>query len=332
MSYAIFMRGASKKSGSALIAGASKHGSALIMVMLVVAGITTIIFATQRIALVQFSQSVREEDNLSATYAAQAGIEDGLSRYRFERNSETGDDTMFRFNLTTGNYQNYQTANASHEIDIETDIAEGVEGDFDPKYQYYDLTMSYRTRSIGLRSNGDTNFASDPHPLKVDKAVTLTGFASNPAPYYLRYAFDFTGCSDSRAFVAVQQVVVRTGGNRTSSQVLAKRSQAINEVYDSYLTSTNMLLNDNGIYDSISVTARAYYCQVKYAFGTTAADNGRLSSNVPEFDGLITDIISSGYFGSAKRTLIARVDRQTGNLIGIFDYILYAGGSGGTIN
>ena len=123
-----------------------QRGSALIMVMLVIAGITTIVFSTQRIALVQFSQSVREEDNLAAYYAAKAGVEDGLARYHFDKNTQTLVDKMFRFDLTAGTAPD---PNESYEIPSNTSITDGVGGeDFNPKHQYYDLVISYKTRAI----------------------------------------------------------------------------------------------------------------------------------------------------------------------------------------
>lgn len=336
MIYAKDMLGGRKSAGALNLPGA-KRGSALIMVMLVVAGITTIIFATQRIALVQFSQSVRQEDNLSATYAAKAGIEDGLARYRFERNSETGQDTKFRFNLTTGNYFNYNTQPSTHEIPVDADIVEGVDEDYDPEFQYYDLTMSYRTNAYGVDEDGNPifNAPNNTDVLEKDESVTLSGFQPSTDPYYLRYAFRFNQtCADNNpnAFVALQQITT-TSSSTTTSQTLAKLSSATNYVYDSATTATNLKINDTGSI-VVSVRITAFFCNVEYAFSSTGDPDGTVPSENPEFefDGLTSDIISTGYFGSAKRTLIAQVDRRTGDLIGIFDYVLYAGGSGGTIN
>jgi len=311
--------------------GELKRGSALIMVMLVVAGITTIIFATQRIALVQFSQSVRQEDNLAATYAAQAGIEDGLARYRFERNSQTERLKKFRLNLTTGNYFNYENASTTHELDENTDIEEGVNGDFDPQNQYYDLTMAFRTNSYGIENNGTPNFSQTNDVLSENESVILTGFRPSTSPYFLRYVlrFDSTcAVSNPDAFVTVQQV--KNSGQ--ASQVVAKLSQSIGNVYDS-ARFANMKIYDTGV-TAVSVKISAFYCQVEMAFATTSTVDGSSPSSDPNlaFDGLTTNIISTGYFGSAKRTLIAQINRRTGELIGIFDYLLYAGGSGSTIN
>lgn len=311
-----------------------RAGSALIMVMLVVAGITTIIFATQRIALVQFSQSVREEDNLSAYYAAKAGIEDGLARYRFERNTQTSAEMKFRFNLTTGAFP----SDEGYEIPSDTDIEEGINGDYDPDDQYYDMVVNYKTKSINtVDSEGEFAFSATNDILKKDEVITLTGFPYTETDYFLRYGFRFDPSCDSgdldKAFVALQQVRTDTEGVEVTSQDIANYSNptVINGVYDSRRTGTNMRVGaDNFSVSSIRV--RAFFCDVEFAFITTDTNDGAtFSEDTPEFDGLTTEVLSTGYYGSAKRTLIAQVNRQTGELIGVFDFILYAGGNTGTI-
>lgn len=312
------------------------RGSALIMVMLVVAGITTIIFSTQRIALVQFSQSVREEDNLAATYAAQAGIEDGLARYRFEKNTETTPDYKFRFNLTKGTFPVNPTEPTS-EIAVETNIEDGIDGDYDPNFQYYDLVVNYKTQFINVNGgnggDGSFDFSTANDILKKDSAINLTGFPDNNDDYYLRYGFRFSeSCADKAlAFVALQQTAIDVTGKTIISQDLAKYENAIPDgsnnfrVIDSRATTNIFIKNTTSRVTSIAV--RAFYCDVEFAFITSKSSigDGNGIDAGPEFDSLTTEVLSTGYFGSAKRTLIAQVDRTSGELIGIFDFLLYAG-------
>ena len=322
----------------------NKHGSALIMVMLVIAGITTIVFATQRIALVQFSQSVREEDNLMAFYAAQAGIEDGLVRYRYERNTEINKDSdnnpvKFRFDLTNAGYPR------AFEIDSDVDITDGIEGyDYDPKHQYYDLVIYYKTQRINIQENGDVDFSLMlGTTIAKDDVLTLTGFppATGSSDNYLRHVFKFvdnpSNCIAEEPFVTMNLIRNDTssgGVQRDSQQIIVKKPPG-SDLYDSSTNSTNLDVSDSGTNTVSSIRIRAYHCNVEFALAATTSNNGRVGgSDTFEFDGLFTEILSTGYFGSTKRTLIAQVNRQTGNLIGIFDFILYAGGncpSGGNI-
>ena len=324
--------------GSALTANVSgevKRGSALIMVMLVIASITTIIFATQRIALVQFSQSVREEDNLTAYYSAKAGIEDGLVRYRFNKNVETSMDKKFRHNLSSANFP---TKAEKYEIDSSTGIEDGVNGDYDPKFQYYDLVISYKTKRINVdNTTGDFNFSSSSE-IAVDKRLDLSGFPYSSTQYFLRYGFKFVGDSTvcANATVTLQQVIDTDTGLVTSGQQIVKYDSpnVVNGVYDSSSNANNLLIRTEGVSSVSTVRIRSFGCPVQYGFTTSTSNDGKgIDSNTgPEFDSLTTEILSTGYFGSAKRTLIASVDRQTGNLIGVFDFILYSGGNTGTID
>ena len=86
----------------------SKIGSSLVLVVVVMAVIITAVFSASRLALVQFNQANRDEDNIFAYYAAKAGIEDGLIRFRYNRDAETPTTTstppktkVQRYNLTT---------------------------------------------------------------------------------------------------------------------------------------------------------------------------------------------------------------------------------------
>ena len=310
-----------------------KRGSALIMVMLVVAGITTIVFATQRIALVQFSQSVREEDNLAAYYAAKAGIEDGLLRYHFDRNVQTEDDSIFRFDLASAAAPD-SVGTVPYEIPADTPITDGIDGDFDPGHQYYDLAISYKTKTVNIDGNGNPVFSPD-FAVAADDTLTLTGFPTSNSPYYLRYAFKFDStCANlSQARVTLQQIITRQDGSEYSGQVLVEYSPNLPDyTYDSSINVANLPIR-TAVGDLVSsVRIRAYYCGFQYAFATSTTIDGSGGDTAdPEFDSLISEILSTGYFGGAKRTLVAAVNRQTGDLIGIFDYLLYSGGNTGTI-
>ncbi len=309
--------------------GGERRGSALIMVMLVVASITTIVFATQRIALVQFSQSVREEDNLAAYYAAKAGVEDGLLRYHFDRNVQTENDSIFRFDLTAAATPD-SAGTVPYEIPANTPITDGVDGDFDPSHQYYDLAISYKTKTINFNENGNPVFSTD-FAVATDDTLTLTGFPISNTPYYLRYAFKFdSACANlSQARITLQQVITDSSGNQSSSQVLVEYSPSLPDfTYDSSANVANLPIRTQAGDLVSSVRIRAYYCGFQYAFATSQEIDGRGGdTDDPEFDSLISEILSTGYFGGAKRTLVAAINRQTGDLIGIFDFLLYSGGN-----
>ncbi|QQG50009.1 MAG: hypothetical protein HZB70_00265 [Candidatus Berkelbacteria bacterium] len=288
---------------------AKKKGSALVFVLIIIAGIMTVTIGAQRLSLIQFNQSAREEDNTFAFYAAKSGVEDGLLRFRHQRNVETAENKTHRFDVTAGISFDEIAANQT----IETTLG------YKPSHQYYDLSIDYKTTQIG-----DFNFNNNPSPLMQDDELQLTGFPNDTVysnDYFLRYAFQFVGegnCYSRGAFVEIQQVVTTTTGQTTYS--LRRAVAEPNNRVDSLGTNLPIATGSNL---SSYIRIRPYHCNVNYAFVTATSPNS--TGGGPKFDGLITNITATGYYGDTKRTLQAKVDRKSGTLIGIYDFNLYSG-------
>jgi len=295
-----------------------RRGSALVFVLIIIAGIVTVTIGTQRLSLVQFNQATREEDNLFAYYAAKAGLEDGLLRFRYQRDVETSVDKVFRFDVTGGV--------AAGEVNVGAINQGNPQGfDYETNHQYYDLSIDFRDKAIGTFN---LNEFGDNKTLVEGDELQLTGFP-NPTNYqnsiYLRYAFEFVGenCNDRGAFVQIEQISDVNG-----STVLAQHQARIPLVgarVDSSESSQNLEIKTNTSYATY-VRLRPYHCGVKYAFAATTTPNGPGNEpNDPEFDSLLTKITATGYYGKAKRTLQAQVDRKSGTLLNIYDFSLYSG-------
>lgn len=300
----------------------SKIGSSLVLVVVVMAGIIIVVFGASRLTLVQYNQANRDEDNVFALYAAKAGIEDGLLRYRYNRNAETqmkatdtGKDKVARYNLTTGS--------SAGEVD---------EGSTTPNFtkptdQYYDMKLQFRKGQIGTFDNSTTNTVTK------DNTLELTGFPNEPDKYYLRYRIEFTDCGSTplaNRLVQIQQIS-RTNDSNSSitydqTTVSYPASGAIVDSKD----SSNLFIRTNlGQDDSLtsSVRLRPYGCSIKYSLATSLTSNGTGQGidNGPKFDSPKSIVTSTGYYGAAKRTLIGEIDRISGQLISIYDFNLYSG-------
>ncbi len=299
-----------------------QQGSALVFVLIIIAGIVTVTIGTQRLSLVQFNQATREEDNTFALYAAKAGVEDGLLRFRHERDVETAENKVHRFNLTDGDW-------SGQEEDKNKSIS--AESDYSPANQYYDLAINFRTDHIG---NPDAlNDPDNSTPMKQDEEIELTGFPNDFGEnYYLRFAFQWdeatlTECRNKGAFVQVQEATFASASGSLLSQKVARIPMSGNSnVYQSRATSDNLLISSTGSLASM-VRMRAYHCPIRFALKTAKTNNGTgIGANAgPNFDSLTGKITATGYFGKAKRTLEATVDRKTGRLISIYDFNLYSG-------
>lgn len=288
----------------------ARRGSALLFVLIIMASVVTVVVGTQRLSLVQFSQTARQEDNQYALYAAKAGVEDGLLRFRHQRDVETAEANVHRYNVTTGQ--------SAGEIPLGSITQNNPNGfPYDPDHQYYDVAINFRTDKVG-----DFNFNTGvPPPLAKDDYLELTGF-SNEGTYYLRYAFQFVGndCLAKGAFVQIQQITESSGLQTNLDQVTVVLG-AQNPV-DSAVTNSNLLVrNASNLTNYFRI--RPYHCDVRYAFATALSLGGPDSG--PKFDSLKTTITATGYYGRAKRTLQAEIDRKSGALLGIVDFNLYSG-------
>ncbi|MEK7183959.1 MAG: hypothetical protein AAB701_00350 [Patescibacteria group bacterium] len=65
-----------------------ERGAALLITLVLITVIGSIAFGVGRSTLTNFRLVTRLEDSLNAYQAAQAGIEDGLLRFRFDKNAE----------------------------------------------------------------------------------------------------------------------------------------------------------------------------------------------------------------------------------------------------
>lgn len=303
----------------------TKKGSSLILVLLIISGVITVTVGAQRVVLVQFAQSNQASDNTFAYNAAKAGIEDGLARFRYNRNAQTAfspTPLVYRYDLTAG------VKAAGTADDGEIDPAINVDS---PPDQVYDLSINYKTQQIGINTNGTPTFSDPTHIIAKDDFLQLSGFSQDPSAYYLRYVYNLvdpiagTACTNPKAFVQMQVTYIDSFGKNTVGQVATQPGQYL---YDSKLNIANLQVNpDTRLIKSIRI--RPYYCSAQFAFTTSRAQTadglGAGSDAGPKFDSLTTVILSTGYYGSAKRSLLATVNRQTGQLISIYDFTAYAG-------
>ncbi len=293
-----------------------QSGSSLILVLLIIAGIVTVIFGTQRLALVQFSQSTSEEDNLFAQKAAEAGVEDALRRERETIDLETPTGKVFRFDLTGGSYD---VANLGL-VAAGTDIRDSA--NFNPAHQYYDFSVDFRTDHVGDFINMSTS-----PDLARDDSLEISGFANttNPDIYYLRYKFLFDGynpADPNSCTVQLQQIRETGAGTVAYDQVTIHPETG--GIYDS--TNHGNLPIHTGASDlSNVVRLRVYGCNAKYAYQTVKGLNDSTPADV-SVDSQTSTIIATGYAGGkAKRTLYAIFDRKKGRLINIYDFNVYSG-------
>lgn len=258
-----------------------RQGSSLLLVMLIIAGIITVVFSTQRLALVQFAQTGREEDNIQALYAAKSGIEDGLLRYRFNRDVEL---TNQAYNLNTAEFKNNMTSLTKKAKD--------------PSYE---LQIQYKADKI-------ENIA-----INSGESIDIAGIPNVTSALILHYEIDFNTCPSGSA-VQFQQL------RQTSTELPATVYTPLIVTRVTDPKSSGDIDVKTAVAGSPSLTnivrVRAVNCDVTLTANLTGGQ---------KIDGLQTKIISTGYYGSTKRTLVAEIDRRSGNIQDIYELTLYSG-------
>jgi len=267
-----------------------KKGSALLIVMIVIAGVVSATVGVQRIALLELSTSTKEEDNVFAEAAARSGIDDGLLRYRYEKNVSTGDN-INRVDLNTG----------VTNITLSKTNPPAVEN---KNHQFYDLYITYQVSSI---TNMD---------IAKDDYIELSGFQDSATPYQLKSTFNCV--SGATGIVNVQKITRIKNDGADFSQIEENVDLVGSTPKDHFMPIANVADL------STSIRIRPYSCPIKASF--SLVDGGGLAFTGVKFDGMTTYIVSTGYYGDAKKSYVAEIDRKKGTLLGVYDFTLYGKG------
>ena len=192
-------------------------------------------------------------------------------------------------------------------------------GPYAANEQYYELRIWYKELQIGSATASD--LASPDYPYRLYKDQTLELDVSNLRGQNLTFAYQ-----------AASGVVARI-----ETRVVEENCGGTGLFCEANKQLTDLSINQTGITISIpsGSDGAAYRLRIKpYLFVTgtqqPAPSNSYLAYHLrPQttssvLDAGITNIESTGYFGSAKRTLVAKVDRRTGTILGVFDYALFA--------
>lgn len=269
----------------------ARKGSAILIAILMVTVLATIAFSVGQITYADIKMAAGIEDASIAYHAAEAGIEDGLLRWRYNHNIETP-----------------TVATNVNRIDLSGDNGGSVNNGIDPKtpldnpeHTYYDLRISYRQEKVGDMNN----IANSPYTLAQDEVLELAG---DPEAAAITVTFKYVLGSTSNTNYYLSIRVYNEDGS------LNEANSTINDI-----TKLNAQIA-NGIQITIPKKGKArikpWNIGLKYAM---QADAGH------KVDSGETLIESTGHYGSVKRKLVARINRKSGQIIGIYDFVLFSG-------
>ena len=299
------------------------RGFALLLTLVVVSVIGVVAFGVGRLTLTEFRQTMRFQDSQNALQAAEAGIEDGLVRFRFNRDTEVPYGSKDTCTSTVPE----PTATTTYVLRV--NLSNGVRSCIDPSktpppdpsQNVYDLRVYFKAKSLGTAldctapNSQCTQSLNDMNSVKVSKDNKLTiSNANTPLPSTIQIRSIATGTTPENPNYMIIEYVASDG------------------------TRTPYLIGSG-------VGPGAYQLnQMKYGLtgwpfpipsGTTSIDlkpleDVRLSAgfqnaNVQTIDFGVTLIQSIGYSNGVKRSLTSVLNRSSGSTQGIYNYVLFNG-------
>lgn len=293
-----------------------RRGSALIATVIIAGTVALILAGIARFTIVQLKTATSLEDGTVAYAAAEAGIEEGLLRWRYDRNVE----------LPVADMQAVMPGTPAERVDLTAGTDPAVVEANSPlppvTDSSYDLRIWYKASSLG-----DPAHLNDPtYPYRISKDQSISVDVSNLRGEILQLSYAVPTGYQARLEVSV----VTQGGCPTVDGVTPDLCEVSKQLYDPSTGSTIPVSIPSGTdQNPYSLRIRPFIFR---AGTTTAADSTTYityairptKSSASLIDTGTTFIESTGYFGTAKRELVAKVDRSSGTVLGIYDYALFA--------
>jgi len=316
-----------------------KRGSALIIALLIMATVGGIAFGIGRLFFLNQNIASLYESSVIAYYSAESGIEEGMLRYRYDKNSQLpnpyDENMMMRSNVSDAN----SVVKLDRDVSISTSKLD---------LKYYDLNMNYLADVYGDDRDGngvltqaefEANDYNKIYWLEQDEAIKIdvTNIVTNNSDIMLYVQADKTQCSNKLYFES--KVTSTVMGELKEIKAVLLPENYIGSNLEGYVTLFDFNSNVNpktyrrnnllGEIRSISTAApfsgqtelylKPIGCGAKIGMFATISDVQIASP--------YTTIHSVGHFGGVTRTLIANIDRQSGTLYDIYDFVIYQYGN-----
>lgn len=329
-----------------------KRGSAIVIAIFLIAAIGGIAFSFGRVLYLELNNASISESGIGAYYAAESGIEESFLRYRYDKNSTLpaswtlDDSTEFsRGNLTT------LTSDGSSVRD--TGITEANQ-------QIYDLRMGSEVENYGWDSNDDGQISESDlavsevgdsyeqiHPeFKIlrdnsFKLDTTDIFNEQDLALVFRPTIDSIGSGGTIGDYGLIDkdcvlLEIKVTGKKNNTSPLEEKKTLF---YSSNPACGNLQSSQNTYAYTLSASGYVVIDNLKGPMGITNLNGGSSLSIKPigadiafilnktdstsKLYGPFATIVSTGYYGGTTRTITANIDRQSGTVYDLFDFVIY---------
>ncbi len=326
-----------------------KNGSAMVITLLLLATVGSISFAIGRLFILDLTISRIYDDSVVAYYAAESGVEEGLLRYRLNKNSE-----VEAGNPGEADGYNNVVRNDLSKLTKESLEVSATAGLPNPAERFYDFRMYFLEKELCNLDAGNQDSVCDKNeagewikiPANESKKFDITGIEKNDYDLWLR-----PGVSDSIAFEA-KIVASLVGSNEPEEHKKFFITSGLRSETSVDISSDYKIISPSGSYYKVQKIAEKLVGTKPVDFGDFSDPNMRAElyikpikingtvfssgdlemmikrsnegrNNNASIAGQFSTVKSVGHYGNVTRTLKAMIDRQSGTLYDVFDFVLY---------
>ncbi|MDD5731576.1 MAG: pilus assembly PilX N-terminal domain-containing protein [Patescibacteria group bacterium] len=264
--------------------------------------------------------SIRIDNSMIAYYAAEAGVEDALLEFRYDHSAEISkenDANPAIVDVACTPPDNFNCTPRT--VNLSTNARDYNAKSFNTSY--YDVLMWNRVKSILNQKILRDDTAEFVVPNMVDNVILDWSWDSEIDTQNSGFRVEITVYNEDGSMVPIEKDGKKFTDPSTKSIKL----------YSSLLGSGKKIIRikpayvDKGSYDPIT---ESYSEGKSLPSGITPSINLNINQtpNSNFIAGTITKIESVGYYGGVARKISATVDRPSGNILNIFDYVIYSGG------
>ena len=299
-----------------------QHGTALLVTILLAGAISLVAFGMTKVALNEIFVGTKGEEGLEAFYAAQAGIDDGLMRFKFHdkadlelpADAEKDSKKVIRvyINKNAGEVGKVSVVNP---INIPPSL---TVDDY-----VYDLKVWYKESCLPPKGCV--------YELEKDQSILLGLLDAGSS---IQVSWDTTNRIINSEDQKKAGLWYRLFDPVHPSQIDPRgESREFLTIFSSYNNSVNTADDRLEPYTIVNGTTKAVL--------TRSARSLKLKAFLPSTDNKIkvkiltnegkviggpkTYIESTGYYGDTAKKIVATIDRDSKSIIDVFDYVIYSG-------
>lgn len=310
------------------------RGAALLITLVVVTVLGAITFSINRMVISEIKQITRLEDSEIAYQAAESGIEAGLLLYRYNRDVEvpsgiTGGmdasiNKVMRVNVTDGELIAKNLENPDTDANLM---------DLTKIKQYYDLRIWHRNKIADGKS--EEKVPTDGVPIKCvkdDQGETaeycrddqITGESVIPAlPQDGTVEYDVKGVEgDITLTWDYLKMPSRTERVQYNLEVIPIKEDGTVDLEKKQFFNYNDRIGVSGDFTNLSkIRIESYGGDLK----TYSLSTENTGANT-KLDSRYTYLESTGYYGGSKRKIKVKIDRQSGSIFGVYNFVILTEG------